>query len=119
MVEKLTKESFREKIFDYSQSEEWKYLGDKPAIIDFYADWCGPCKMISPIIDELAKDYEGKVDIYKIDTQAEPELSGSFGVMSIPSLLFIPSKGKPTMITGGRSKAELEKLIKEFLFGEK
>jgi len=108
MVKKLTKESFREKIFDYSVNKEWKYNGDKPSIIDFYADWCGPCKMLSPIIDELAKDYSGKIDIYKIDTQDEPELSGSFGVMSIPSLLFIPSKGKPTMITGGRSKDEME-----------
>lgn len=119
MVEKLTAKTFKEKIFDYSKERGWKYAGDKPAIIDFYADWCGPCKMLSPVIDELAKDYQGKVDVYKIDTQAEQELAGSFGIRSIPSILFIPMEGQPTMITGGRSKLEMESLIKKILFGEK
>jgi thioredoxin 1 len=115
MTEHLTKESFKEKIFDYTKSEEWKFLGDRPVLIDFYAEWCAPCKMLSPIIDELATEYKGKIDIYKIDTQKEQELAGAFGVMSIPSLLFIPMEGKPKMVTGGRSKEELKNLFKDLL----
>ena len=115
MTEYLTKEQFKEKIFDYSQSGEWKYKGDKPAFIDFYAEWCGPCRMLSPVIDELTKEYEGKIDVYKINTQDEKELAQIFDVMSIPSLLFIPMEGKPQMVSGGRSKDELKKLFKDLL----
>ncbi len=115
MTEHLTTESFKEKIFDFSKGGEWKFLGERPMLIDFYADWCMPCKMLSPVIDELSKEYGGKIDIYKIDTQAEQELAASFGVMSIPSLLFIPLEGSPKMVTGGRSKEELKTLFKELL----
>jgi thioredoxin 1 len=115
MAEHLTKESFKLKVFDYSRGGDWKYLGKTPALIDFYAEWCMPCKMLSPVIDELSKEYEGKISIYKIDTQKEQELAASFGIMSIPSLLFIPLEGKPMMVTGGRSKEELKKLFKDIL----
>ena len=119
MAEHLTVKNFKEKIFDYSKGGDWKFLGEKPALIDFYADWCMPCKMLSPIIDELSEEYKGKIDIYKIDTQAEQELAGSFGIMSIPSLLFIPMKGEPKMVTGGRSKEELKSLFKDLVGVEK
>lgn len=112
----LTKEDFLTKVMDYKNNPtEWKYLGDKPAVIDFYASWCGPCKMMAPIMDELAKEYEGKVYIYKIDTEAEEELSQIFGIRSIPSLLFIPMDGKPMMSQGALPKAELKKIINENL----
>ena len=112
----LTKEDFLTKVMDYKNNPtEWKYLGDKPAVIDFYASWCGPCKMMAPIMDELAKEYEGKVYIYKIDTEAEEELAQIFGIRSIPSLLFIPMDGKPMMSQGALPKAELKKIINENL----
>lgn len=112
----LTKEDFLTKVMDYKNNPtEWKYLGDKPSVIDFYASWCGPCKMMAPIMDELAKEYEGKVYIYKIDTEAEEELAQIFGIRSIPSLLFIPMDGKPMMSQGALPKAELKKIINENL----
>ena len=112
----LTKEDFLTKVMDYKNNPtEWKYLGDKPAVIDFYASWCGPCKMMAPIMDELAKEYEGKVYIYKTDTEAEEELAQIFGIRSIPSLLFIPMDGKPMMSQGALPKAELKKIINENL----
>ena len=95
--------------------EEWKYEGDKPAIVDFYADWCGPCKMVAPILDELAKEYDGQIVIYKVDTEKEQELAGAFGIRSIPSILFIPMEGKPEMAQGAMPKASFKKAIDEFL----
>lgn len=112
----ITTEDFLTKVMDYRNNPtEWKYLGDKPAIIDFYASWCGPCKMMAPVMDELAKEYEGKVHVYKVDTEAEEELARVFGIRSIPSLLFIPMKGKPMMSQGALPKAELKRIIKENL----
>lgn len=112
----LTEEDFLTKVMDYKNNPtEWKYLGGKPAVIDFYASWSGPCKMMAPIMDELAKEYEGKVYIYKIDTEAEEELAQIFGIRSIPSLLFIPMDGKPMMSQGALPKAELKKIINENL----
>lgn len=112
----ITKEDFLKKVMDYKNNPtEWKYLGDKPAIIDFYASWCGPCKMLSPIIDELAEEYEGKVYVYKVDTEVEEELSQVFGIRSIPSILFIPMNEKPMMIQGALPKAELKRIISENL----
>lgn len=112
-AEHLTKESFLEKVFDYENNQEWNFKGDKPAIIDFYADWCGPCKMVAPIIEELSDKYEGQVDIYKIDTEAEQELSAVFGIRSIPSILFIPVDGQPQMAAGALPKSQFIKLIEE------
>lgn len=104
MAEHLSKETFLEKIFDYENETEWKYKGDKPAVIDFYADWCAPCRMVAPVIEDLSKEYEGKINFFKIDTEAEQELAAVFGIRSIPSLLFIPIDGQPQMAMGALPK---------------
>jgi len=114
-MEHLTKETFLEKVFNYEQNKEWKFEGKLPALIDFYADWCAPCKMIAPILEELSKEYEGKINIYKIDTEAEQELAGAFGIRSIPSLLFVPMDEQPQMAQGALPKDSLKKAINEIL----
>lgn len=114
-MEKLTKAAFLEKVFNYEQNKEWKYEGDLPCLIDFYADWCGPCKMVHPILEELSKEYDGKIKIYQIDTEAEQELAAAFGIRSIPSLLFCPTEGQPQMAQGALPKATLKKAINEIL----
>lgn len=119
MVEHLTKETFIEKVFNYEENKDWKFEGDKPCLIDFYADWCAPCKMVAPILEDLSKEYNGKLDIYKVDTEAEQELAGIFGVRSIPSLLFVPSDGQPQMAMGALPKETFEKAIKDVLGIEK
>lgn len=112
----LTKDDFLAKVANYENNpDEWKYLGDKPALIDFYADWCGPCKAIAPVLEELAKEYDGEVYIYKVDTEQERELAGLFGIRSIPSLLFIPMDESPQMAQGAIPKPELKKAIDEIL----
>ncbi len=112
----LTKEEFLNKVMDYEKNPtEWKYKGDKPAIIDFYASWCGPCKMLAPVLDELAKEYDGQIYIYKVNTETEEELSQAFGIRSIPTMLFVPMEGQPMMTQGTLPKAELDKIIKERL----
>lgn len=115
MPELLTLGSFKDKIFDYENEEEWKYRGELPAIVDFYADWCGPCKMVAPVLDRLAKKYDGKLSIYKVDTEAEQELAGLFGVQSIPTLLFIPKDGEPRVAMGALPEKEFERIIGELL----
>jgi len=115
MTENLTKESFLKKVFNFEENKEWKFEGDKPALIDFYADWCGPCKMLAPVLEQLSKEYEGKIDIYKIDTEAEQELSAAFGIRSIPSMLFCPKDAEPQMANGALPKADLEDIIAEVL----
>lgn len=115
MVEFLTKETFKEKVFDYEKNKEWTFEGDKPAIIDFYADWCGPCRMLSPVMEELSKEYKGKVDIYKIDTEKEQELASVFGISSIPSVLFVPQNEKPQMSAGFMPKQAFDHAIKDVL----
>jgi thioredoxin 1 len=103
-MEHLTKETFLTKVFDYEKNKEWVYAGERPCIIDFYADWCGPCKMVAPVLEELSKEYKGKVDIYKVDTEKELELASVFGIRSIPSILFCPKDGKPQMAMGALPK---------------
>ena len=115
----LTKDTFLKEIFDFENNKEWKFEGTLPAIIDFYADWCGPCKMVAPIIEELSEEYEGKVNFYKIDTEAEQELAGAFGIQSIPSLLFIPVDGKPQMAAGALPKDSFVEVIEKELLGNK
>jgi len=115
----LTKAEFLQKVDNYEANpNEWKYLGDKPCLIDFYADWCGPCKAVAPILEELAKEYDGKIVIYKIDTDKEQELASAFGIRSIPSLLFVPMSGKPQMSMGAMPKDQLKKAIDETLLGK-
>ena len=114
-MEKLDKKAFIEKVFDFEKEKEWKYLGAVPAIVDFYADWCGPCKMVTPILEKLSADYAGKVAIYKVDTDKEQELAGAFGIQSIPSLLFIPLKGEPQMARGALSREAFDKAIADIL----
>ncbi len=119
MTEHLTSDTFREKVFDYEKNKEWKYEGALPALVDFWAPWCGPCRMVGPVIDELSKQYEGKVNFYKVNTDEEQELSAVFGIRSIPSLLFIPVSGAPKMAMGALPKAELENAIKSELLNQK
>ncbi len=118
--EYLTYETFKEKVWDFEKNpEEWKYEGTVPCVIDFYADWCKPCKMVAPIMDDLAKKYEGKVKIYKIDTDKEKKLAGVFGIRSIPSVLFSPMEGRPMMQTGALQKDDYIKIIDEELLNKK
>ena len=112
---KLNIETFKNKIFDYTKGGDWKFEGDKPAIIDFYADWCGPCKMVAPILEDLSDEYEGKVDIYKVDTEVEQELAAMFRIRSIPSILFIPKDGKPMMQAGAMSENGFKEVIEKEL----
>jgi thioredoxin 1 len=114
-LEHLTKQTFLDKIFNYEVNKEWKFEGELPAIIDFFADWCGPCKMVAPILEELSTEYAGKINIYKIDTEAEQELAAAFNIRSIPSMLFIPMNGQPQMAVGALPKDALKNAISEVL----
>ena len=115
MTELLTKETFLQKVFNYEQNKEWKFEGDKPCIIDFYADWCQPCKMVAPILEELSEEFDGKMNVYKVDTEAERELAGVFGIQSIPSILFVPADGQPQMAMGALPKETFKKAFKDVL----
>jgi thioredoxin 1 len=114
-LEHLTNETFKEKIFNYEVNKDWKFLGTTPAIIDFYADWCGPCKVIAPILEELKEEYGDKLDIFKVNTEEQRELSSIFGIQSIPSLLFIPKEGQPQMAMGALPKETFKQAISEVL----
>jgi len=116
-MEHLTKETFFNKVFNYEVNSEWKFEGNLPCIIDFYADWCGPCKMVSPILEDLSKEYEGKINIYKVDTESEQELAAAFGIRSIPSILFCPKEGKPQMAMGALPKSAFKDAIESVLLG--
>ncbi len=109
----LVKSEFLKTVWNYETSPQvWKFLGDKPALIDFYADWCGPCKIASPILEEISHEFAGKVDIYKIDTEKEKELAAVFGIRGIPAFLYIPKNGKPVMTSGiARSKEDTKKMF--------
>ena len=117
-VEPLTNDQFKEKIWNYDTDKEWKYLGDKPAIIDLYPTWCGPCKRLAPILEEIQKEYGSKIQIYKVDTDKEKQLSNLFNVSSIPLMVFIPKKGEPFLVTGLRPKEQLVEIINEKLMGQ-
>jgi thioredoxin len=115
-VTELTKEEFKNKVMDYEANpQEWKYKGDKPAIIDFYATWCGPCKQVAPIVESLANEYDGKIDVYKVDVDQQQELAGLFGVQSIPTILFIPKDGQPQKVVGAMGKGQFEEVIRNVL----
>ena len=118
-MEHLTKETFLHKVFDFEKNKDWKFEGELPCIIDFYADWCMPCKMVSPLLEELSKEYEGKFNIYKIDTEKEQELAGAFGIRSIPSFLFCPKEGQPHMAMGALPKKQFKEIIDEVFYGKK
>ena len=111
----MTTQDFKDKVFNYETEQDWKYQGQLPAIIDFYADWCGPCKMIAPILEELSKEYEGRLVIYKVNTDVEQELSSVFGIQSIPTMLFIGAAGEPMMQPWALPKHVLKKIIEEKL----
>jgi thioredoxin len=119
MIEHLTKETFLNKIFNYEKNKEWKFEGEMPCIIDFYADWCGPCKVVAPVLEELSKDYDGKINVFKVDTEAEQELASVFGIRSIPSFLFVPAKGQPQMAMGALPKETFVNAFKDVLGVEK
>lgn len=119
MTEMLTKDAFLQKVFNFEKNKEWKFEGDVPCIIDFYADWCQPCKMVAPILEELSEEYGDKINIYKVDTEAERELAGAFGIRSIPSMLFCPKDAEPQMAVGALPKNNLEQIIADVLKVEK
>jgi thioredoxin 1 len=112
-MEVLTVTEFKKKVFDFEANSggPWKFAGDTPTIIDFYADWCGPCRSLSPILEELATEYKGRVNIFKVNTESTPELAALFGVRGIPALLFVPQSGEPTMSSGFMPKAALQEAI--------
>ncbi|AYE35957.1 thioredoxin [Borrelia turcica IST7] len=114
MAISLTKQEFIDKVFDYENNKEWAFKGKKPAIIDFYADWCGPCKMLSPIYDELSREYGDRIDFYKVDTDKEQEISMSLGVQSLPTIIFVPVGDKPKVSVGYLQKDDFEDTIKDF-----
>jgi len=116
----LTKAEFLSKVANFETStKEWKYLGDKPCIIDFYATWCGPCKMVAPILDDLAKEYDGQIYIYKIDVDAEPEIAAAYGIQSIPTIFFCPLAGNPQVSQGAMQKEDFKKMIADVLLKNK
>jgi thioredoxin 1 len=119
MVEHLTKETFLNKVFNFEKNKEWKFEGDKPCLIDFYADWCGPCNMVAPVLEDLAKDYSGKIDVFKVNTEEELELASAFGIRSIPSFLFVPAEGQPQMALGALPKETFIKAFRDVLHVEK
>ena len=115
MLEHLTKETFKEKVFNFELNKEWKFEGKTPCLIDFYADWCGPCKMVAPVLEELQKEYGDNIVIYKVNTEDERELSAVFGIQSIPSMLFVPLDGQPQMAMGALPKSTFEQAIGDVL----
>jgi thioredoxin len=116
----LTKDEFLKKVMDFeSNPEEWKYLGDKPAIIDFWAEWCSYCRKLAPVLEELAEEYKEDIYIYLVDTEAEKEIARAFGVRALPTLLFVPSEGTPQAAEGALPQEELKRIIEEFLLENK
>lgn len=117
-VVQLSDDGFKKMIFNYEINKEWKFEGKKPAIIDFYADWCAPCRQLSPIVEEIAREYEGKIDVFKVDTEKETNLAQKLGITGLPTLLFIPAKGKPQIAMGALPKEDLVNAINEILLNK-
>ncbi len=115
MSEHLNKAAFQEKIFDYEKNKDWNFAGELPCVVDFWAPWCGPCKVVGPVLDELSEEYKGKVNFYKVNTDEEQELGAVFGIRSIPSLLFVPKEGQPKMAVGALPKESLKQAIEQEL----
>jgi thioredoxin 1 len=115
MSEHLNKETFKTKVFDFDKNQEWKFEGDIPCIIDFWAPWCGPCRMVGPVLDELSEEYAGRINIYKVNTDEEQELGAMFGIRSIPSILFVPVEGQPKMAVGALPKNNIKEIIEKEL----
>ena len=118
MTEHLNKKTFLEKVFNYELNKEWKFEGELPALVDFWAPWCGPCRMVGPVLDELSEEYKGRINIFKVNTDEEQELGSVFGIRSIPSLLFIPKEGQPKMAMGALPKDSLIEIIEKELLTE-
>ncbi len=114
-VQYLTTAQFKEKVFDYTKNRDWKYAGKRPAIIDFYTTWCGPCKRLAPIMETLSEKYKGRVIFYKVDTERERELAALFNISSIPQVLYIPMYGKPQILVGLYPQEQIEEIIEQFL----
>lgn len=114
-VKNLTTKEFKEQVWDFEKNKDWKYEGDKPAIIDLYANWCPPCKKLSPILEEIQKQYGKKIQIYKVDVDKEPQLAQLFNASSIPMMIFVPKSGKPFAVTGLRPQEQIEQIIAEKL----
>ena len=124
MIKNITSDFFNENVYNIKQelskeNSELKFLGTRPVLIDFYSTWCGPCKMLEPVLEELDKEYDDKIDIYKVNTETEMETAAAFGIMSVPTLLFIPMSDKPSMSPGAPSKEQLKEMIEEKLLGQK
>jgi len=115
----IGKREFKDKIYDYTFSKEWSYKGDSPAVIDFYADWCRPCKMVAPILGDLSEEYDGQVKFYKVNTEKDPELAKAFGISNIPTLMFIKPGEKPFMVRGAQSSRALKGYVDRIVPGEK
>lgn len=115
MAEKVSTQEFIDKLYDFRNEEGWKYKGDVPCIIDFYADWCGPCKAIAPILNEISDEYSGKLNVYKVDVDTETEVAEFFGIQSIPTLFFVPSEGEPTVLKGALTREGFRDSIKRLL----
>ncbi|MBR3408914.1 MAG: thioredoxin fold domain-containing protein [Paludibacteraceae bacterium] len=114
-VQYLTTAQFKEKVFDYTKNRDWQYVGKRPAIIDFYTTWCGPCKRLAPIMETLSEKYKGRVIFYKVDTERERELAALFNISSIPQVLYIPMYGKPQILVGLYPQEQIEEIIEQFL----
>ena len=115
MIQNLSKAEFLEKVFNFEESREWRFEGNRPCIVDFHADWCQPCKLLDPILNELSEEYLGKVDFYGVDTAADPQLAAVFGIRSIPTMLLVPTHGKPRMTVGVVPKGTIRRAIREVL----
>lgn len=118
-VIQMTDSMFLANVFDYLNAKEWKYTGSKPAVIDFYATWCGPCRMVSPIMKALAKEYDGQITVYKVNVDKEKALAGAMGIQSLPTVIFIPMKGTPQIVTGAADKKTYKKAVEQVLLGKK